>query len=77
MKEEFFKANWKTAIDKITTTPFLMGSNGKWKADIDWLLKPGSVVKIMEGKYDHSNGTGTGKSKFAGSDFGQPKLDIP
>jgi hypothetical protein len=29
-----------------------MGVNDRgWKADIDWFLKPESVMKIIEGKY--------------------------
>lgn len=54
MKEPYFRDNWRTAIEKIPSIPFLMGTNDRgWKADIDWLLKPESVGRIMEGKYSH------------------------
>ena len=51
--DEFFRENWKAAIDKIRQSPFLTGTNDRgWKADIDWLLKPGNILKVIEGKYD-------------------------
>jgi hypothetical protein len=40
---------------------------------------PGGIqyFDVFTEKMKPTNGAGTGKSKFAGSDFGQPKLDIP
>jgi len=40
------------AIQKIDSIPFLKGagSNG-WKANVDWLLRPDTVVKILEDQY--------------------------
>lgn len=52
-RETFFKAHWKEAIEKAKKSAFLRGENDrKWKADIDWFLRPDSVTKIVEGKYD-------------------------
>jgi hypothetical protein len=43
------------AIDKIPLSPFLLGdSRDGWKADFDFLLRPDSVLKIIEGKYDRN-----------------------
>jgi hypothetical protein len=43
---------WAEVIDKINTTPFLLGENDRgWRADFDWLLKPDSAAKVLEGKY--------------------------
>jgi hypothetical protein len=43
--------DWKAALGKfplkVTT-----GDPNAWKPDIDWFLKPDSVTKILEGKYD-------------------------
>ena len=50
MSDEYFKANWLSAIHKIPLSEFLLGSSG-WKIDIDFFLKPDSVLNIMEGKY--------------------------
>lgn len=44
------------AIEKLAKSQFLLGKSDRsdWKADIDWLLKPGKVNAILEGKYDNS-----------------------
>jgi len=40
------------AIRMFPECPFLTGKNDRgWRADIDWLLRPDSVAKILEGKY--------------------------
>ena len=53
MSEPFFAENWKAAIHKLLESPFLTGTNDRgWRADFDWFLKPDSVPRIMEGKYD-------------------------
>lgn len=41
------------AIAKIPKTPFLIGENDRgWRANIDWLLRPDSVARVLEGAYD-------------------------
>lgn len=57
LRDSFWRENWKLAIDRIPSDPFLRGE-GKdgWVADIDWFLRPDSVAKIVEGKYAHVNG---------------------
>lgn len=46
----------KRAIDRIPKSAFLRGDVGDWNgADIDFLLRPDSVTKILEGKYDDRN----------------------
>jgi len=40
-------------IKLIPQTPFLRGENKTgWRANIDWLLKPDSVIKALEGQYE-------------------------
>ena len=52
-KDPFFVASWKRAIEKVAASSFCRGQNDRgWKADIDFFLRPDSVAKIMEGKYD-------------------------
>jgi hypothetical protein len=43
----------KQALEKVARSSFCTG-RGKdgWIADIDWFLKPDTVTKIIEGKYD-------------------------
>ena len=51
--DEFFRANWRTAIAKVRASSFCMGNNDRgWRANVDWFLRPDSVARIMEGNYD-------------------------
>jgi hypothetical protein len=55
LKDPHFAENWRDAIRAIPQTPFLTGHNDRgWIADVDFILKPDSVVKITEGKYNSS-----------------------
>lgn len=54
LRDEFFKANWQVAIDRIATSDFCIGKGDSgWVATFDWLLRPDTVAKVMEGKYDN------------------------
>jgi len=45
--------DWPAAIEKASRSEFCCGGNDRrWRADIDWFLRPDTVTKIMEGKYD-------------------------
>lgn len=53
------RAHILEAITRVPFRPFLMGQNDRgWKADIDWLLRPDSVVRINEGGYTGKSGDG-------------------
>ena len=53
LAEKSWRENWRHAIDKGKTSEFLLGSGPTgWKMDIDFFIKPDSVAKILEGKYD-------------------------
>lgn len=55
MMEVFWRDNWKAALIKMITAEFCCGKNDRtWIADVDFFLKPGTVAKILEGKYDHA-----------------------
>ncbi len=55
MADAFFAQNWKAAIAKLPMSAFLRGENNNgWIADVDFFLRPDSVAKIIEGKYDGS-----------------------
>lgn len=52
-KEEFWRLNWQQALEKIRKLPALHGKNDQnWVADIDWFLRPDTVARVIEGKYD-------------------------
>ena len=57
---------WKAAIEKFPLKCVASDPNG-WKPDIDWFLKPDSVTKILEGKYDWTKSDGNGHHDVANS----------
>lgn len=47
---------WKMIIEKLTHIPFCLGHNDRqWVADFEFLVRPDSHAKILEGKYDKSH----------------------
>lgn len=57
-KDNYFKENYRFAINRILLSDFCMGKNDRgWKADLEFFLRPDTVIKIMEGKYDNKKGT--------------------
>lgn len=59
--KEFSHDEFITAFKKAEASAFLKGANGGWKANFDFIMRAGSMVKILEGQYDklHLNGKGT------------------
>lgn len=52
-RDRFWVENLHAAVMRIAGSSFCLGANDRgWKADFDWLLRPGTVAKVMEGKYD-------------------------
>jgi hypothetical protein len=48
----------KKAIDRIVVSDFCNGKGERgWEADIDFLLRPDTITKILEGKYDNQTTT--------------------
>ena len=44
---------WRGLIERIKAGEWCLGFNERgWKADFDWFLRPDTLVKIAEGKYD-------------------------
>ncbi|MBN2292342.1 MAG: helix-turn-helix transcriptional regulator [Pirellulales bacterium] len=60
-KKEWF-ANYQLALKKFPLKCTTADPNG-WRPDMDWILKPDSVTKILEGKYDWTPSSGNGKQK--------------
>jgi uncharacterized protein YdaU (DUF1376 family) len=53
IKEHPDEDYWTRAIEGINRSPFLNGVNDrKWVASFDWLIKPDTATKVLEGKYD-------------------------
>jgi len=47
--------DWRSALGKF---PLKCFGEDDWKPDVDWFLRPDSVLKILEGKYDWSKSNG-------------------
>lgn len=55
LRDPFWREHWKQAITMLPGIPFMLGKNERnWTVDIDFFLKPDSVVKIIEGKYNRN-----------------------
>lgn len=66
LRESYFRSNWTAGLAGVASSAFCQGSNDRgWKADLDWFLRPETLVKILEGKY--ANNTRAGPSN--GSDL--------
>lgn len=77
-REKQIAARWKKyksldafreLFEKAEASEFLKGENDRaWTADFDWLLRPTSMSKVLEGKYDGSSKpkTGTAQNQTGG-----------
>jgi hypothetical protein len=58
---------WREAIVRVSKSDFCNGNNERaWRADIDFLLRADTILKIQEGKYDNRD-----REKKAGIDWSQ------
>lgn len=49
-------AYWESVVRRIAASPFCRGANDRgWKADFDFLIKPDTAARVLEGKYDPRN----------------------
>lgn len=57
-RDPWWRDNWRAALDRGSGSAFLRGANERgWVIDFEFFLKPDSVAKILEGKYDNRTGT--------------------
>ncbi len=46
---------WMSVLTKVEASKFLRGDNDRgWKADLDFLVRESSFIKLIEGKYDNA-----------------------
>ncbi|WP_103728912.1 hypothetical protein [Novosphingobium sp. HII-3] len=48
---------WDRCLKSVEGSPLLRGDKTDWKAELDWLLEPKNLTKILEGNYDHDGQT--------------------
>lgn len=58
LKEPDFRKDWRAGLQAVSASEFLRGLiPGKdWRADFDWFLKPESLTKLIEGKFQKQAG---------------------
>jgi len=50
-----FLADFQKALECILQSDFCRGNNDRqWTADFDWLMRPDTVTKLLEGKYSNN-----------------------
>ena len=55
LKEHPDSDYWHEVFRAIRASPFCLGSNDRgWRANFDWLLRPGSADKALEGHYQNT-----------------------
>lgn len=53
LKEKDWRENWQEGVRKIAQSSFCRGKNNHgWVASVDWFLRPDTLTKVLEGKYD-------------------------
>jgi hypothetical protein len=62
--------DWRAALKKFPL-PVSQG-DGTWKPDMDWFLKPDSVQRILEGKYDWTRNGNSAVSRIGPGQIYQP-----
>lgn len=63
-REQPDAAYWRDVVKRVTESDFLMGrakTDRPWRASFDWLIKPDTSTKILEGKYANQT------SQYSGS----------
>lgn len=58
-KDPGWVSDLPAALERVAASSFCHGRNDRgWLADLDFFLRPDSVTKLLEGKYDDRNGNG-------------------
>lgn len=53
-RDQWWRDNWQAALQRASSSAFLKGANDRsWVIDLEFFLRPDSVTKILEGKYDN------------------------
>lgn len=55
-KDPAWCAAWRDAFERAKKAPFPNGANDKgWRGNVDWFLRPDTVIKLLEGAYDFAD----------------------
>jgi len=72
---------WRRFITTINNNDWMLGENPRvghpnWKATFDWFIKPLSVVKFLEGRYDNSTRPPQNKREEYGDEIDRRSEDM-
>lgn len=57
LKDHRWLKQWQAALARCSASDFCRGVNDRgWVADFEWFIKPESVTRLLEGKYDNRQG---------------------
>lgn len=60
------EAQWmRSLFERVARSPFLMGDSGTWRADLEWLMLPRNLTKVVEGRYDPEGAHQGGCAQFS------------
>ena len=63
LSDAFWRDRYMDGIERMGGSDFLRGKNDRgWRASIDFFLRPDTLAKTIEGKYDNHDGNGSGRS---------------
>ena len=66
IEESDWRESWRGALARVANSSFCCGSGSQgWTADLDWFLRPDTLTKILEGKYDNSPNSGHASTQKA------------
>lgn len=70
---------WEAVVKRIAASAFCRGENERgWRADPDFLLRPDTAAKVLEGKYDDRRAQGRGPVPAEATDWTkQPTGEMP
>lgn len=64
LADDWWRENWRAGMERVRGSTFCRGGGEQgWVADFDWFVRPDTLTKVLEGKYDARTGT----SKSGGS----------
>jgi hypothetical protein len=67
LTDPFFRQHWRDALARLKGSAFCRGETkaGRWIANFDWFLRPGTVPKLIEGNYDDNRRRGITSQDYA------------
>lgn len=67
---------WEQYFNLVSSSDFLMGKTGEWKADLLWLVLPNNMSKVINGNYKNKGNSKNGKNQnYTGHDDREPVIE--